>query len=137
MKLVKAMVLSAAVLVASAPGMAQARGEHGGGHFRGDGWGLGVAAALLLAAPLIVASSYRAQPTYAVPVVVPPNYGYSPVYVQPAYAQPVYAQQIQAPVQQPANVWYYCASSNGYYPYVTQCPEGWQHVSPVPPPAGQ
>ena len=26
--------------------------------------------------------------------------------------------------------WYYCASANAYYPYVAQCPEGWQTVVP-------
>jgi len=31
--------------------------------------------------------------------------------------------------------WYYCESSRGYYPYVRECPTGWQRVPPAPPPA--
>ena len=33
----------------------------------------------------------------------------------------------------PAGYWYYCAESSAYYPYVQQCPSGWQRVSPTPP----
>lgn len=29
--------------------------------------------------------------------------------------------------------WYYCANPEGYYPYVKQCPGGWQRVIPTPP----
>jgi hypothetical protein len=28
--------------------------------------------------------------------------------------------------------WYFCASANAYYPYVADCPEGWQEVVPEP-----
>jgi hypothetical protein len=28
--------------------------------------------------------------------------------------------------------WYYCANPQGYYPYVQQCPGGWQPVAPAP-----
>jgi hypothetical protein len=28
--------------------------------------------------------------------------------------------------------WYWCASSRGYYPYVSSCAEGWQRVTPQP-----
>jgi hypothetical protein len=28
--------------------------------------------------------------------------------------------------------WYWCASSRGYYPYVSNCAEGWQRVPPQP-----
>jgi hypothetical protein len=33
----------------------------------------------------------------------------------------------------PPSYWYYCASAAAYYPYVQQCPEGWQPVVPQPP----
>lgn len=33
-----------------------------------------------------------------------------------------------------AAYWYYCASAQNYYPYVTQCPVGWQQVPATPPP---
>jgi hypothetical protein len=28
--------------------------------------------------------------------------------------------------------WYYCGSSSAYYPYVKECPDGWQQVAPTP-----
>jgi len=31
--------------------------------------------------------------------------------------------------------WYYCRDANAYYPYVKQCPGGWERVTPQPPPA--
>lgn len=31
--------------------------------------------------------------------------------------------------------WYYCDTARGYYPYVKECPSGWQRVPPAPPPA--
>lgn len=33
----------------------------------------------------------------------------------------------------PANVWYYCRSKKGYYPYVSSCSEAWQQVPARPP----
>ena len=73
-----------------------------------------------------------------------PPYGYYPNYYPPYYPSPVVVQQ-QAPVYveqnpQPApavqppssNYWYYCADSRAYYPYVRECPSGWQRVAPQP-----
>ena len=64
-------------------------------------------------------------------------------YPYPYYAAPVVVQQ--APVtyieQNPsaasspaadAGWWYYCDQSRGYYPYVRECPTGWQRVPPSP-----
>jgi hypothetical protein len=31
--------------------------------------------------------------------------------------------------------WYYCRDADAYYPYVKQCPGGWERVAPQPPPA--
>jgi hypothetical protein len=141
-KLIKVVVLSTALLVAAAPGMAQARDGHGGHrgyggherHFGGFDWGLGVVAALI-AIPLIAASSV-APPHYApAPASSDDDYGppyAEPTYSQPAYMPPAYAGQYQAPVQQQTNAWYFCPSANGYYPYIRQCPGGWQRVSPTP-----
>jgi len=36
-----------------------------------------------------------------------------------------------APAAPGAPLWF-CASANAYYPYVTQCPEGWRPVTPPP-----
>jgi hypothetical protein len=56
----------------------------------------------------------------------PPSYYYPapPVeYIEP-YPAP--------PVPQPS-YWYYCPGSAAYYPYVRECPGGWQQVMPQPP----
>jgi hypothetical protein len=29
--------------------------------------------------------------------------------------------------------WFYCPEAGAYYPYVQQCPGGWQQVAPQPP----
>lgn len=43
-----------------------------------------------------------------------------------SYGDPVY------PYAEPAvaQYWYYCGSAGAYYPYVAECPEGWQPVVP-------
>ncbi|MDD5412078.1 MAG: hypothetical protein PHF31_11805 [Methylobacter sp.] len=47
---------------------------------------------------------------------------------------PVYIQQSpQAGQQYPSGYWYYCNNPKGYYPYIKQCPRGWQEVEPTPP----
>jgi hypothetical protein len=92
--------------------------------------------------------------------VLPP--AYSTVYVAGApyyYANDVYYTQAQggyavaqppadaqiaeappavtapAPAAQPpaASTWYYCQSSKSFYPYVSQCAEGWKQVPATPP----
>jgi hypothetical protein len=78
-------------------------------------------------------------PSYYSPYYYPPYYppyaaGYyppmpasPPVYIEQGGAQP-------APSAGQASYWYFCAESQGYYPYVKECPGGWQRVSPQPPP---
>jgi len=62
-------------------------------------------------------------------------YVFSPppaVYVQPVLVEPiVLAAQAQPPV------WYFCASTAQYFPYVGSCAEGWQIQSAVPLPQTQ
>jgi hypothetical protein len=36
----------------------------------------------------------------------------------------------------PQNFWYFCRSSNAYYPYASSCPEAWQRVPTTPPDQG-
>ncbi len=63
-------------------------------------------------------------------------YGYPPYYGYGTSSPPVYIEQGggSAPAQQPAsNYWYYCSNPQGYYPYVKECPSGWQKVAPQPP----
>lgn len=110
-------------LVVSLPALAQ--GRHGHGGYYGGGFGLGV----VMGASLFWPGYYA--PYYG------PNYVYPP-YPYPGYYAPV-AQPYQAPPapavqQETASYWYFCAESKTYYPYVQQCPGGWQRVAPTPPP---
>lgn len=69
-------------------------------------------------------------------------YWYPPYYYPPYPSQVVvvpsqpqtYIQQdgAQAAPEAPS-YWYYCADAGAYYPYVKECPGGWQRVSPRPP----
>ena len=73
-----------------------------------------------------------------VPLYAPYYYSPAPVY----YPAPVVVQQAPqiyterpdvaaAPAPQ-QNYWYYCAASRGYYPYVQECPSGWERVPAAP-----
>lgn len=86
---------------------------------------------------------YIGVPFVGYPYYYPP-YHYAPYYYPAYYPPPVVVQQ-QAPVYveqnpQPApaaqpqssGYWYYCADSRAYYPYVKECPGGWQRVAPQP-----
>lgn len=59
-----------------------------------------------------------------------PYYSYYPPIVVIPAAPPVYVEQAPAPQ---TNYWYYCSASRTYYPYVKECPGGWQQVIPQPP----
>jgi len=58
-----------------------------------------------------------------------PVYPYPDPYVPPAFllAPPPASAPADAP-----QYWYYCPASNGYYPYVSTCPSGWQQVPATP-----
>jgi hypothetical protein len=62
--------------------------------------------------------------------VPPPNYP-APVVIVP-YRPPEYVEtDPDAPVvAPPKNFWYFCPDAGGYYPYVEECPEGWELVAP-------
>src|SRR5574343_240237 len=65
----------------------------------------------------------------------PPPYYYPPqVVVVPPSQPPVYIEQQEGAAPQPSaqQYWYFCRSAKGYYPYVKECPEGWQKVLPQP-----
>lgn len=61
-----------------------------------------------------------------------PYYYPGPVIVTPPPLPPVYIEQYEAPAETAQQYWYYCRSAKGYYPYVKECPEGWQRVLPQP-----
>lgn len=69
-------------------------------------------------------------------------YPYPYPYAYPAYpptvvvqSPPVYVEQgnAQAAPAPAPSYWYYCNNPQGYYPYVKECPTGWQKVMPQPP----
>jgi hypothetical protein len=76
---------------------------------------------------------------------VEPGYYYPPYYAYPRYyaypdpivvrSAPVYIEQGEVDSSAPAEEgsWYYCRKSKAYYPYVKECPGGWQKVAPRPP----
>lgn len=76
---------------------------------------------------------------YYAPYSYPPYYNYpldySPVVVEPSpeYIERGSPQGTAAQGQQSQGYWYYCAESKTYYPYVKECPGGWQRVTPQPP----
>lgn len=75
--------------------------------------------------------AYYPAPYYYSPYYYPaPSYYPSPVIVQ---QPPVYTER-QEVAPEAQNYWYYCAATRGYYPYVKECPGGWQKVPPAPPP---
>ena len=79
---------------------------------------------IFIGAPLAFAPWWHAPPRYPATVVVPSS---PPVYIEQGPATP------SAPPSQA--YWYYCRESKAYYPYVSECPGGWQQVPPQPPPS--
>jgi len=70
-------------------------------------------------------------PGYYSPYYYYPPY-YPPVVVAPA-APPTYIEQGSAPASAgSSSYWYYCSDAKAYYPYVKECPGGWQRVAPQP-----
>lgn len=114
-KAVKA-ALCLAVFAFSAGASAAAWAWHHGGHAR-----FGV---------FIGAPAYWYPPYY-----YPPHYSpyYPPLIAVPA-SPPTYIEQggaQAAPAQ--SSWWHYCAEAKAYYPYVKECPAGWQRVAPQQP----
>ena len=69
-------------------------------------------------------------------------YPYYPIYNSPVIIErsqpPVYIEQSATPQASepspaPSQYWYYCEASRAYYPYVSECREGWRKVAPQPP----
>lgn len=61
----------------------------------------------------------------------PPYYYYPPVVTVPV--APTYVEQGGArAAPATSSYWYFCQDSKTYYPYVKECPGGWQRVTPRP-----
>ncbi len=98
----------------SGSGMALADRGHGHGHSH---FGLG----------FYFGGPY-AYPYYPYPYYYP---YYPPVVAVPSQP-PVYIEEgdEQAEAQ---DYWYHCNKPEGYYPYIKNCPGGWERVVPTPP----
>ncbi|MBI2318759.1 MAG: hypothetical protein HYU75_17660, partial [Betaproteobacteria bacterium] len=73
----------------------------------------------------------RARVFVGVPIFAPllaPLPYYPPLPAAPA----IYVERASEPPDpaQGASYWYYCQESQSYYPYVKECPGGWQQVGP-------
>jgi hypothetical protein len=101
--------------------------ERGHGHGDHDAAWLGIPLGILLFSELL---AHPPRPDEPPPAVYPPAY-YPPAqtYYPPA---PTYVPAPPAPVVQA--YWYYCPALGNYYPYVRDCPGGWQPVLPQPMP---
>jgi len=109
------------------PGGAFRGGHVGGGHFGGfhhHGHG-GVG--LFVGSPFFWPDFYywpyySFQPYYSSPTLITPS------------IPPTYIEQGTVSAVQPLepNSWDYCSDPAGYYPYVKECPAGWQTIEPQP-----
>src|SRR5579859_2930687 len=98
-----------------------------------------LAASAAFAGPALAHGNVRFGVSIGVPLWGP-GYYYPPYYQPYPYYYPpatmVVPSQPQRYIEQPrasaAAVWYYCADARAYYPYVKDCPGGWQRVSPTP-----
>jgi len=108
--------------LASGSALAQHHG-HGGVRF-------GISLGVPFYGPGYYPAPYYGYPAYAYPA---PVYAYPPMVVERA-APPVYIQQdvVQTAPAPAQGDWYYCAASRSYYPYVADCPAGWQRVPAQP-----
>jgi len=102
-------------------------GGHVGGGFRGGGVGVGIALGVPLYGLGYYSDPYYSYPAYAYPGT---DYAYPGPAMAPSapYVQQGYPQAAPVPQQD----WYYCPNSNAYYPYVRECPGGWQRVPAQP-----
>ena len=126
------------LVLASFSGIAEAGGGgryHGGGWHKGGhgGWNKGGSSVgVWIGAPIVIGGPYFYP--YS-PYYYPYRYGYgSPVVREYVYERPAPAPAVVAP-QSPT--WYYCRESRAYYPYVHDCPGGWDSVPARPPLDGQ
>jgi hypothetical protein len=134
MKTSKAAIAALAVLLC---GILATESAYAWGRGRGF-YGAPFIAGALVGGALFAGSRYYYPPYYP-PYYAPyaPYSPYSPYY--PAAVAPapsVYVEQGGQPQfqqqQQQQGYWYYCAGSRAYYPYVKECPAGWQRVAPQP-----
>jgi hypothetical protein len=138
------------MFLAGMSGMSMGDGGHGGGHgghggYSGHGgyghgghggyYGHGHVGIGIIVDPFWFGPGYYPGPYYYPPYYYPPYY-YPPPAERSADGPTEYIERddsgAAAPAPQASGNWYYCARTHGYYPYVKECPGGWQTVAPQP-----
>ena len=113
-------------------------GHHGHGHHHKHRHG-GVRLGVHIGVPLAVGAAafhYGHRHHFGLSYYAPaPVYYYPPP--APIIVNPAPVTYIERPAQTAANTnpsgyWYYCEGAKSYYPYVKECPAGWQLVPPTP-----
>lgn len=139
MRLVKpASILAVLLMTLFVSGMAYADGHlRGGGHYSGHYWGRGHHSGSRVGVGVVIGGPIWGPPWYY-PYYYPYYPYYYPYYYPPAVAvpstPPEYIERSEPePSSAPTDVWYYCPDSRTYYPYVKECPGGWQTVPAQPP----
>lgn len=111
-------------------------GGHSGGHHGGHHGGSRFDFDFVVGGPFWGWPWYYGYPGYY-PYYYP---GYYPYYYAPA-EQSVPQEYIERPrsrhSSRSSGFWYYCQQSNAYYPYVRECPGGWEKVPSKPPPESE
>jgi len=118
---------------ASVPAQAHGgHGGHGGGHahvgvgfYFGPGWGWGYGYPYAYPYPYYYPGYY--PPAAAAVPSSPPQY-IEQGDVNGGEAAGTYDPGAPAPA-----VWYHCSKPEGYYPYIRDCPGGWEQVPAQPP----
>jgi hypothetical protein len=126
--------------VAAQPAFAQGHGHGGYGHggygYGHGGYGRGYYGYYGYGYPFLAGAVVGGALLAGYPYYYPPYASYYPPYAPyyPAAPTAYVEQPVQPQAQQQPQLafWYYCAGSNAYYPYVKECPAGWQRVAPQP-----
>lgn len=112
-------------------------GGHYGGHYGGWGGHVYPRGGGIYYGPGLLGFGLGLGYGYGWPYYYPYNsyyYGYPSTVIQVPSVPQVYIERGDAdtsPAPQ-AGYWYYCRRPEGYYPYVRECPNGWEQVSPRP-----
>jgi hypothetical protein len=101
-------------------------GGHVGG-FRRGGVIAGVPGTRFHGGPLVRPFPVRGRAFIGGVAIAAPLYSYAPYY---AYSAPYYSYAPGYAAPAAAGYWYYCPAYQAYYPYVQDCPGGWQPVAP-------
>jgi hypothetical protein len=129
-RIVAGLVLTLATVIAAETAFARGGHRHGGTRVVvGVGFGFGYPFGYPWG------SSWGYGYGYPYPYYYPYYPAYYPAPVVPQQQPTVYIEQPQTQqpqTQQPTGYWYYCPTSQAYYPYVRECTVGWQRVAPQP-----